>query len=266
MNNTRVISCRLPFEEYVKAITEAQEQNLSINDYIIGKLYTNHQEKVQTYEAEISRHLADLEALENRCENLEADCQQYLVSIQEARQALDQYKLLSQQQAKEIQTLKQTCQSQGKTLTELQTDKERLGNGLKKRVEQCNEMQQAINAFESEINDLKQACEVWEAKEAAWEIEHNEQKKAYQQLVKGHATKEAQFAKDHQKVLQRLEILEEARQQQKAQIENQNARQIAILEAISQTFENFKVKSFENPTKAINRLRSDVEAALREVV
>lgn len=262
-SQSKVISCRMPFADYIELLKKVSEKGINVNDFLLSKLYCDSEKDVNNFTEKESNYLQEIanlnddyeetksqlidtmreaELLRIKVSELQKNCKTSDLKATEQAESIGRMNRICQQKEKEIEDLKATIQrlqkqlrTQDQALQALQSENGSLESANQDLQEQIKEAQERCSDFESENEDLSRKIN---------------QRKSYKNTYIENREREFKAKEDeaNKRWQKSLNDLKESAQKEKKQ----------ILEALTKTIQEFKIGSFENTTKKVAQFKEDL--------
>lgn len=267
MENTKVISCRLPFNEYIELLKKINDKGLNVNDFLLSKVFCepdSEREKIQNLEMDYTQKLEEISELQTQIDDLQSELssqERMIIDLQtkEKSQAQQLAKALQECQNKEIYAsekqdlIKKQNIDYQQLISKSNQEKTKLLNqiaDLEKTLDkESQRLTDIIKEKDRSIADLKRKCRINDSElvelTEKLNTRDNRKTKAIERLEAQYYAKEKELEREYKA---RFTRLEQAEKQYKAKI------QTLILE----TIENFKLSTWQNQSKVKNALKAEI--------
>lgn len=264
MENTKVISCRMPFNEYIELLKKVNDKGLNVNDFLLSKVFCepeSEREKIQELEMDCAEKLEQITELQNEIEGLKSE-----LSYQE--KIIIELQTKEKKQAQQLAQALQDCQIKDKNLQEktnlyksqsidYQQFKEKIDqekSDLLVKIKYLNEQirkltlekQQEISVLQNELQESQAMCESYEEKSHK---KDRSKSRELERLNEEFDYKKASLQKEYTDKLERLET-------------KSKADKLKLKADLQQVIDNFKVGSWDNFGKKANDLKTELLARL----
>lgn len=142
MENTKVISCRVPFSDYIELLKKVNDKGSNVSDYLLSKVYCepdSEKEKIQNLEMDCTQKLEEIAELQTQIEDLQSE-----LSSQES--LIIELQAKEKKQAQQLARALQDCQNKDNLINNKSADYQQLIERLK----------QEKNEITSQMEDLEQ--------------------------------------------------------------------------------------------------------------
>jgi chromosome segregation ATPase len=271
MENTKVISCRLPFNEYIELLKKVNDKGLNVNDFLLSKVFCepdSEREKIQSLELDCTQKLVEITELQTQIEDLQSElssqermiielqtkekkqAQQLVQALQECRNkeayASEKQDLIKKQNIDYQQLISKSNQEKTKLLNQiadlektLDKESQRLTDIIKEKDRLIADLKRKCQNNDSELVELTEKLNTRD----------NRKTKAIERLEAEYYAKENELEREYKSKFARLE-----------QAEKQYKSEIQIL--VFKTIENFNLNTWQSQSKIKDALKTEISGKL----